>query len=358
MSKKGNNSSSKKTVGIIIVVIAVVLVAAAIVSIYVYKKAESQDKDGSAYNYQEEGYIKLGTYKDVVVDTEATEEDLQYAIDEFCNENGVKKDVVLKKGDVINIDYTGKVDGKEFEGGTSEDEELTLGDYEYMEDFEDGLIGKKVGTTVTVPVKFPDDYGDEVLNGKTAEFEIKINSIQAPFTDETVKRATKGKYKTAEEYKEKLKQDVKKENEEAKLDTAWEQVKDGAELSEVPDELQEIAENDTNLNYAQFAEIQGISVEEVLGQFGMTEDDIPELAADLAKERMIAKTIAAIEGITVDDTYYKSKLINLVGDDEAENLTIEELEKSYKESQSSRPKDDILIERVKEFIGQSVKVAE
>ena len=366
MSKGKTNkvASNKKWIGIIIGVVLLLIAATAVVSVMVYRSTQkAADKvkkeaaaDGAAYDYQKSGVLKLGTYKDVVVDLTASDDDLQYAIDEFCNENGIKKGVTLKKGDTINIDYTGSIDGEEFEGGSSEDEVLTLGDYEYLEEFEDGLIGKEVGTTVTVPVKFPEDYGDEELGGKQAQFKITINSVTAPFTNETVKTATKGKYKTTKEYEEKLKKDIIKENEDAKLDTAWEQIKDATELSTVPEAVQTLAEEDTMLMYEQFAELQGASVAELLEQFGMTEDDIPELATDLAKERMIAKTIASIEGITMDDSYYKAKLLEAVGDDEAEETTIEELEKAYKETQSSRPKDDMLIQKVKEFISESVKV--
>ena len=366
MSKGKTNkvASNKKWIGIIIGVVLLLIAATAVVSVMVYRSTQkAADKvkkeaaaDGAAYDYQKSGVLKLGTYKDVVVDLTASDDDLQYAIDEFCNKNGVKKDVILKKGDTINIDYTGSIDGKEFEGGSSEDEVLTLGDYEYLEEFEDGLIGKEVGTTVTVPVKFPEDYGDEELNGKQAQFKITINSVTAPFTDETVKTATKGKYKTTKEYEEKLKKDIIEENEEAKLDTAWEQIKEATELSTVPEAVQTLAEEDTMLMYEQFAELQGASVAELLEQFGMTEDDIPELATDLAKERMIAKTIASIEGITMDDTYYKQKLFDAVGDEEAGEMSLEELEKNYKETQSSRPKDDMLIQKVKEFISESVKV--
>lgn len=353
--KINKNESNKKWIGIIIGVVLLLIAATAVVTVMVYRSTQKAE-DGAAYDYQKSGALKMGTYKDVVVDLTPSEDDLQYAIDEFCNENGVTKGVILKKGDTINIDYTGRIDGKEFEGGSSEDEMLTLGDYEYLEEFEDGLIGKEVGTTVTVPVKFPEDYGDEELDGKQAQFEIKINSVTAPFTDETVKTATKGKYKTTKEYEEKLKQDIIKENEDAKLDSAWEQIKDATELSNVPEAVQTLAEEDTMLMYEQFAELQGTSVAELLEQFGMTEDDIPELATDLAKERMIAKTIASLEGITMDDTYYKQKLFDAVGDEEAGEMSLEELEKTYKETQSSRPKDDMLIQKVKDFISETVKV--
>ena len=63
------------------------------------------------------------------------------------------------KYDVVNIDYTGKINGKVFSGGEAKDYNLAIGSNSFIEGFETGLIGKKAGTTATLKLKFPDDYG-------------------------------------------------------------------------------------------------------------------------------------------------------------------------------------------------------
>ena len=86
-----------------------------------------------------------------------------------------KADSAVASGDTINIDFVGKMDGTEFEGGSGTDYNLTIGSGTFIDGFEDQLIGAKVGDTVTVNVTFPEDYGQADLAGKAAEFTVTIN---------------------------------------------------------------------------------------------------------------------------------------------------------------------------------------
>lgn len=96
-----------------------------------------------------------------------------------------------KKGDAVNIDYLGKIDKEEFEGGAAKGHQLELGSNSFIDNFEDQLIGKKAGEEVKVKVKFPKDYHSDQFAGKKAEFEVKINEVltaQMPeINDEFVK---------------------------------------------------------------------------------------------------------------------------------------------------------------------------
>ncbi len=82
-------------------------------------------------------------------------------------------------GDTINLDYVGYIDGEEFEGGNTYGlgTDLVLGSGSYIEGFEDQLIGSHPGDTVEVNVTFPEDYGNEEVNGQDAMFEVTINGI-------------------------------------------------------------------------------------------------------------------------------------------------------------------------------------
>jgi len=86
---------------------------------------------------------------------------------------------VAEKGDVINIDFKGTIDGEAFEGGASEGFDLTLGSGAFVPGFEDQLIGTKAGDERTVKVTFPENYGAAKLAGKPAEFAIKVNAVKA-----------------------------------------------------------------------------------------------------------------------------------------------------------------------------------
>ena len=85
----------------------------------------------------------------------------------------------VQDGDTVNIDYTGYVDGVAFDGGSTNGAgtDLTIGSGSYIDDFEEQLIGYQEGDEVTVEVTFPEDYGNEELNGKDATFEVTINQI-------------------------------------------------------------------------------------------------------------------------------------------------------------------------------------
>lgn len=87
--------------------------------------------------------------------------------------------LTVEDGDTVNIDYVGTIDGVEFDGGSTggAGTDLVIGSGNYIDDFEDQLIGSHPGDTVEVNVTFPDDYGNEELNGKDAVFTVTINGI-------------------------------------------------------------------------------------------------------------------------------------------------------------------------------------
>ncbi|MGB0938865.1 MAG: trigger factor [Colwellia sp.] len=88
-------------------------------------------------------------------------------------------DAAAAEGHRANIDFIGKIDGEEFEGGKAEGFDLELGQGRMIPGFEDGIIGKKAGEEVTVNVTFPEEYHAENLKGKEAEFAVTINKIEA-----------------------------------------------------------------------------------------------------------------------------------------------------------------------------------
>lgn len=87
--------------------------------------------------------------------------------------------LTVEDGDTVNIDYVGTVDGVEFEGGSTDGNgtDLVIGSGDYIDDFENQLIGSHPEDTVEVQVTFPDDYGNEELNGKDAVFTVTVNGI-------------------------------------------------------------------------------------------------------------------------------------------------------------------------------------
>ena len=153
--------------------------------------------------FDENGYLKGVTatdyvtlpddYADITIDADlgqVSEED----IDNYITSNVLSKfstteqvtDRAAADGDTVNIDYVGRIDGVAFDGGDTKGSgaDLTLGSGTYIDDFEDQIVGHTPGETFDVTVTFPEDYGNEDLNGKEAVFETTLNYIKESVTPE------------------------------------------------------------------------------------------------------------------------------------------------------------------------------
>jgi trigger factor len=115
---------------------------------------------------------------------EPTDKEVDEALGELASQNRTYetktgKAVKAKSGDMVVIDFIGRVAGEAFEGGTATDVELVLGSGQFIPGFEDQLVGAKPDSDMVVKVKFPDDYQAENLKGKDAEFETKVKEVKA-----------------------------------------------------------------------------------------------------------------------------------------------------------------------------------
>ncbi len=82
-----------------------------------------------------------------------------------------------QNGDRVNLDFVGKRDGEEFDGGTATGYTLQLGSGSMIPGFEDGIVGMKAGETKVLPLTFPEDYQVESLKGAAVEFTITLNTV-------------------------------------------------------------------------------------------------------------------------------------------------------------------------------------
>lgn len=153
-----------------------------------------------AYNVMD--YVTLGDYMNVEVtlnesDYQITEDTVNSYVDQMIA--GTKPYVpdesktVVEKGDIVDVNYVGKKDGVAFDGGSADNQLIDTGTNTnaqmgngYIEGFSDGLIGANVGDTVDSDVTFPEDYGNEELNGQTVTFTFTVNAICKAVTRETM----------------------------------------------------------------------------------------------------------------------------------------------------------------------------
>ena len=111
-----------------------------------------------------------------------TDEQIEEALGSIAGQNKSYKDAAKTKkaaeGDQLVIDFVGKLDGVEFDGGKAEDAALVLGSGTFIPGFEDQLVGVKTGQEKTITVTFPAEYQAEHLAGKEATFDITVKAVK------------------------------------------------------------------------------------------------------------------------------------------------------------------------------------
>src|SRR6516164_915391 len=131
--------------------------------------------------------IELGDFKGIKLERQVADvidKQIQEALDQIAEQNrpytGKGDGAAVEKGDRVVIDFTGRIGGKAFEGGTGGDVGVNIGSGTFLPGFEDQLIGMHGGETRLVKVTFPANYPNTALAGKEAEFVVTAKSIEAP----------------------------------------------------------------------------------------------------------------------------------------------------------------------------------
>ena len=113
---------------------------------------------------------------------EVTEEDVSAMVETLRKQRQTwaPVDRAAADEDLVNIDFTGRVDGAEFEGGKAENSSLLLGSERMIPGFEDAIKGRKPSEEFTCVLKFPDEYHQSELAGKDVEFDIRLHEVREP----------------------------------------------------------------------------------------------------------------------------------------------------------------------------------
>ena len=137
-------SKTKKIIAIILLIL-IAIVAAVLVAIFKYDVFHMFT---SEYKLDYDKYITVGEYKGLTYDKvkvsvsqEEVDQEIQNRVNAASTTETVKKGKV-KDGDTISVDYVGKIDGEEFEGGSAQNTSITIGTTSMIDGFTDGLIGK------------------------------------------------------------------------------------------------------------------------------------------------------------------------------------------------------------------------
>ena len=164
-----------------------------------------------------EGYDKLAPkFDEPTVDDKELDERLQTLLDNNTPFKKLKRKRALRDGDQANLDFVGKVDGEEFDGGKADGFELVIGSGQFISGFEDQMVGMKIEETKDITVTFPEDYQAKDLAGKEAVFTVTLNDIKAKekavLDEEMVKRLIPGDDSATEQtVKDKVSEQIKAE---------------------------------------------------------------------------------------------------------------------------------------------------
>lgn len=155
------------------------------------KETESKETEQALHEMDVEKYVTLGEYKGIEVTMPTITVD-ESEVDSLVSnaysnavtkENGGITDRAVAVGDTANIDYVGKKDDVAFDGGTASGFNLTIGSGQFIDGFEDGLVGVMPGETVDLNLTFPAEYHSADLAGAEVVFTVTVNFIQPSAED-------------------------------------------------------------------------------------------------------------------------------------------------------------------------------
>ncbi|WP_303857877.1 trigger factor [Aminicella lysinilytica] len=291
-------------------------------------------------------YIKLGDYKGLTYDkvsVSVTDKEIQSEIKTRVKAKASTKSVksgTVADGDTISVDYVGKINGKTFSGGSAEDSNITIGTTSMIDGFTDGLIGKSVGSKVTLHLKFPSDYSNTKVAGKKVVFTVTINSKQVKTTPTYNLAFVKkySKYDTIKDYEASVKKSLlktKKESAETTIkNTLWNQIVADTTVKKYPEKQYKYEQEQVTQKYKKMAKNYNLSWKKFLKNYmGTTESGFKTQAKAYAKtvvkQKLVMYDIAKKENLKVTNKEYKKYLSNLLSN---AGFTESSFKKQYNET--------------------------
>lgn len=315
--------------------------------------------------------VTLGEYKEISLDKSEIDDQVDSDINEtkemYVTYKEIKKGKV-KDGDTVNIYYVGRMNGKKFEGGSCTKEDmpagfdLTIGSNSFIEGFEEGLIGKKVGDTVKVNTQFPDPYANNPdYAGKKAVFTVTINSIRGdkiyPTIDDEFVKKYLTDYKDLEDYQSTLRQHALEE-------MAWEKVYNESTIDEYPQDQLDKMYDQLYTSIVSYLEQNNFQLSDYLSAQNITSEDFKTQLEETAKEdvgkQLVYQAIAQKEDLEVTEEEYQEELgkyLDSYGCEDEEALN-EKFQEYYKMDAKSMLTDEMLFQKIKSYLADNVKETE
>ncbi len=285
--------------------------------------------------------VNIQNYKGIEIKAkpvEVTEEEISKELEKQRERNArfiEVTDRAAKDGDIVVIDFKGSVDGVAFDGGEGTNHSLKLGSKQFIEGFEEQIVGHKKDEDFSINVKFPEDYGAKDLAGKEAVFEIKLHEIKEKelpeLDDEFVKDISE--FDTLKEYKEDVKAKLLESKETESKNDIDNQIIDkvnGLLEAEIPEAMFENKVNEDINDFARRLQSQGLDMKTYMQYTGLDNEKFKTEFRPMAERQV--KLRLALEKIS-----------------ELEKLepTAQEIENKYKEYAENYKMD---VEKIRTFI--------
>ena len=330
-------------------------------------------------------FVSLSDWKGMSVDlaesdykvTDSDVEDYIQSLLEATATTDAQTTGTTKSGDTIKLDYSGKLDGTAFSGGTATDASYTIGSGKFIDDLDKGLVGLTVGVETDIPCTFPESYQNSDLAGKQVVFTVTVKEIDVKVVPElTDEWVTENSSKlgvqdqtlsTVDDLRAYVKDYLNTQASSSKssevFDTAYSQMTDGLDVSDYPSEelsdLLKTLNSNVDAEYESYSSSYSSKEQYLKSVYNFDSlDAFNDYADSYAKQyllqKMIITMIAADNNITVE-----ADEINSTGEELASYYgynDYQEILDTYGREMNSEIGYQVLYQKVVEFVCNNVTV--
>lgn len=330
-------------------------------------------------------FVSLSDWKGMSVDlaesdykvTDSDVEDYIQSLLEATATTDAQTTGTTKSGDTIKLDYSGKLDGTAFSGGTATDASYTIGSGKFIDDLDKGLVGLTVGVETDIPCTFPESYQNSDLAGKQVVFTVTVKEVDVKVVPElndewVTANASKLGVSDAEltnvddlraYVKNYLETQAASNRSSTVFETAYSQMSDGLDVSEYPSEeladLLKTLNNNIDSEYQSYSSSYSSKEDYLKSAYKFESmDAFNEYADNYAKQyllqKMIITMIAADNNITVSEDD-----INSTGEELASYYgynDYKEILDTYGKSMNAEIGYQVLYQKVVEFVCDNVTI--
>ena len=309
--------------------------------------------------------VTLGEYLGVEiekVDAKVSADDVKAELEKVREQNSRLVNVTTNRGvkdkDQTIIDFEGFVDGEAFEGGKGTDYPLVIGSNSFIDNFEEQLIGAKIGKEVEVNVTFPENYHAANLAGKPAMFKVTVKEIkykELPTLDDEFAKDV-SEFETLADYKADIKAKLTEQKKEAaakeKQAKAVAKAVENATM-ELPEAMVKSQANRIAEDFVQRLQQQGLSFEMYLQYTGATpekfiESLLPE-AESRIKNSLVLEAIAKAENIKVTDKEFDVEIEKMAA---MYQMEVDKLKEFMGDAEKEQIKADMAIQKAAELLAK------